>query len=292
MLFLTQQETHGDRNGNGAIEYRFAIYLMRPSKHFIESLSRGLAVLSLLSDYTGPLTLTQLSKKLGLTKSAIQRITFTLQRLGYIDRDARDKTFRLGPRTLSIGFSVMRNLDLKSVAYPYLEETSKESGETVNLGVLDGNAIVYVEKIVSDRALNVNVRIGSRLPLHSTSIGKTILAFLPEGRREKLLKEIDPIPYTSRTITKKNDLKIELEKIRNRGFATTNEEMEVGVRAVAAPIRNVKGEVVAAVNIAVPSIRVSMKRLEMDFAERIIQTANCISFVLGYQEPIRTDRGG
>jgi len=189
----------------------------------------------------------------------------------------------LGPKTLSVGLSVIRDLDLKKVAFPFLEKTSKEIGETVNLAILDGTDIVYVERIKTEQILNINLQIGSRLPAYCTSMGKAMLAFLPEDRLQEILKKMDLRPVTPYTITCKGDLRKELKKVKARGFATNNEELSLGLRSVAAPVRNFKGEVIAAVNIAVPSIRISQKRLEKIFAEKVVETANQISSTLGYK---------
>lgn len=257
---------------------------METSRNFIESLSRGLSILSVLSESLSPLNLTELSQQLRLSKSTIQRLTYTLHRLGYLDRDGETKKFRLGPKTLSIGFSVMRNLDLRKAALPYLEKTSKEIGETVNLAVLDGTEIVYVERIKTEQILNINLQVGSRLPAYCTSMGKAMLSFLQKDRLEELLKKIDLRPLTSHTITSKEGLRKELERVKACGFATNNEELSHGLRSVAAPVRNFKGEVIAAVNIAVPSIRISQKKIETIFAKKVMETAFQISSVLGYKE--------
>jgi len=119
-----------------------------PLRNFVQSLSRGLSILSVLAESSSPLNLTEISHQLRLSKSTIQRLTFTLLQLGYLNRDKETKKFRLGPKVLSLGFAVIRSLDLKEMAYPYLEETSREVGETVNLAVLDGTEIVYVERIL------------------------------------------------------------------------------------------------------------------------------------------------
>ena len=257
--------------------------MANPLQNFVQSLSRGLSVLSVLAESSSPLNLTEISHQLRLSKSTIQRLTFTLLQLGYLNRNKETKKFRLGPKILSLGFAAIRNLDLKEVAYPYLEETSREVGETVNLAVLDGTEIVYVERIRTQQILNINLNVGSRLPVHCTSMGKTILAFLPNNRLEEVLKKIELPSLTSLTITSKKGLKKELGKIARRGFAINNEELSNGLRSVAAPIKNHNGEVIAAVNIAVPSIRVSLKRLETVLARKVVETADKISFMLGYK---------
>lgn len=257
---------------------------MESSRKFIKSLNRGLGILSCLAESTSPRTLTELSHQLNLSKSTIQRLTHTLQRSGYLDRDEETKKYCLGPKVRSLGFWVMRSLDLRKVAFPYLEDTSKEIGETVNLAILDGAEIVYVERIKTQQILNINLHVGSRLPAYCTSMGKAILAFLSEDEVEKILRKKKLSLLTPYTIVLKENLKRELRRVKIRGFATNNEELSIGLRSVAAPVRDLTGRVIAAVNIAVPSIRVSTKRLETVFAKKAVETANRISFALGYRQ--------
>jgi IclR family pca regulon transcriptional regulator len=177
----------------------------------------------------------------------------------------------------------MKDLDLRRVAIPYLEATSNEIGETVNLAILEGAEVVYIERIKTQQILNINLQVGSRLPAYCTSMGKAMLAYLDENQLEEILKKTDLVPFTSRTIARKADLKRELIGVRVRGFAMNNEELSEGLRSVAAPVRNVKGEVIAAVNIAVPSIRISLKKMETVLAKKAMETAFKISSALGYQ---------
>ena len=262
---------------------------MKSEKKFINSLSRGLSVLSLVSESSSPLTLTELSNHLQLRKSTVQRLTYTLQHLKYLQRDLEAKTYRLGPNALSIGLSAMRSLDLRNVAPPILKEASKEIGETVNLAILDGSDIVYIERIKTEQIVNINLHVGSRLPAYCTSMGKAILAFLPREHSEKVLKTTKLNPVTPYTINSKTALREELRKVRERGFSTNNEELSIGLKSVAAPVRNYKGEVIAAVNIAIPSIRAPLEKLETFFAEKVIDTANRISLNLGYKKNLKSN---
>jgi PcaR/PcaU/PobR family beta-ketoadipate pathway transcriptional regulator len=257
---------------------------MEPSRNFIESLSRGFGLLFTLSESSSPLSLTELSHRIQLSKSTVQRLTYTLQSLGYLDRDRETKKFRLGQRAVLLGLSILKHSDLRKVAFPHLEKTSKEINETVNLAILDGTEIVYVERIKTQQILNINLEVGSRLPAYCTSMGKAILAFLPEDRLRGLLEEMEMKPQASNTITSKEILRKELERVRRRGFATNNEELSNGLRSVAAPVRDASGKVIAAVNIAVPSSRVQLKKLETELAPKVVETADRISFTLGYRK--------
>jgi IclR family pca regulon transcriptional regulator len=257
---------------------------MESTRNFIESLSRGLSVLSALARSPVPLSLTELADQVGLSRSTMQRLTHTLLHLGHLDRDEETKKYRLGPRSLHFCFSVMKGLDLRKITLPYLERAAREIGETVNLAILDGAEILYVERIHVHQILNVNLQVGSRLPAHCTSLGKAILAFMPGKRLDAVLEKIALDPFTPQTITAKAGLRGELKRVRLQGFAANDEELVTGLRSVAAPVRNFAGEVIAAVNVAVPSERVSMKKLRTFFARKVLETAGEISFILGYEE--------
>lgn len=257
---------------------------MQTPRNFIESLSRGLSVLSILSESSSPLTLTELSDQLHLSKSSIQRLAFTLQQLGYLNRDEETKKYQLGQKVLSFGFSAMKNLDIRRVALPLLEKASKEIGENVNLAILEETEIVYIERIKTQQILNINLNVGSRLPVYCTSMGKVMLAFLHEDRLEGILERIEFKPLTPYTISNEKHFRRELKKVRARGYAVSNEELSLGLRSVAAPVRNFTGGVIAAVNTGVLSMRIPLRKLETVLAKKIVETAEKISVALGYND--------
>lgn len=247
-------------------------------------MARGLSILTILAERATPLSLTQLSAELGLRISTVQRFTYTLQKLGYLERDQENKKFRLTSKVLSLGSLFLSGPDLAEVAFPYLRELSKETGETVNLCILDGTEIVYLQRVPTLHLLRSGIRLGSRHPAHCTSVGKVLLAFLPQDRLEDVLPRMGLQSFTPKTITNQKDLRKELDKVRARGFAICNEELSLGVRAVAAPIRNLEGEVVAGVNIGIPTARCSMKDWENRFGQKVMGTAARISAALGFKD--------
>jgi IclR family pca regulon transcriptional regulator len=256
---------------------------MEPSRNFTESVSRAFSILSVLSEDPSPLSLTELAHKLHLSKSTIQRLTYTLQHLGYLDREDATKKYHLGPKVFSLGLFVMKNLDLRKLAFPYMEELSNNIGEIVNLSILNGTEIVYLARTETQHILNINLHVGSRRPAYCTSMGKLLLAFLPEGQLEDYLTKVELNPLTPHTITSTEILREELKKIKVQGFAIANEESSIGLRSVAAPLKNFTGETVAAINIGVPSVRISLKKLRTILAKQVIETADRISVVLGYR---------
>jgi len=157
-----------------------------------------------------------------------------------------------------------------------------ETGETVNLTILSGSEILYVERIMSDYLVNVNVNIGDRLPVHCASMGKVVLAYLPEDRLETILSSISFEKKTDNTIISRSALIGELEQIRSKGYAINDEELEKGLRAVAAPIFNYTGEAFAATNIAWTTARHPERRTFSEYATKIVAAADKISRLMGF----------
>jgi len=241
-------------------------------------------VLSALSESSIPLSLTELSRLIPQSLSSLQRITFTLQQLGYLIKDLETKKYNLGQQAISLGFSIIKNFELKQIASPFLKSASEEIGETVNLAILDGLEIIYVERVKTQQILNINLEVGSRLPAFCTAMGKAMLAFLPEDQLENILRKIEFKSIATKALKNEQRLRRDLKKVRDKGFAVNNQELADGLRSVAAPVRNYKGEVIAAVNIAVPTIRVSLENLETVLAEKVKEIAGNISSAIGYKQ--------
>jgi len=192
------------------------------------------------------------------------------------------KKYRYGPRLAALGLSALKNMNLRQSALPILQQLRDETGETINLTILSGAEILYVERIMSDYLVNVNVNVGDRLPVYCASMGKVILAYLPESRLEKILTSINFVPRTDKTIVSRSELLKELEQIRANGFAINDEELEKGLRAVAAPIFNYTGEAFAATNIAWTTARHPDRAAFADYAQQIVAAAKQISRLMGY----------
>ena len=253
-------------------------------RNFVESVERGLNVFSFIVNSKKAVGITQISKALHLSIGSVQRVTYTLQKLGYLRKDEDIQKYSIGNNGLVLGLGIVKGLDLKRIAYPYLKELSAEINETVNLAVLDGIQIVYIDRVKTGQIININLNIGSKLPVYCTSMGKSLLAFLPNDELLELLNKITLKPITPHTITNKARLLKELEKVKERGFSVNDKELDIGLRSVAAPVRNEYGTVVAAVNIAVPSSRVTFEELRTKFASKVIHLSKVISEALGYRE--------
>ncbi len=254
-----------------------------PDKDHIQSIEKCFLVLDCLSRSQAQMNLEEIVKQTGFKKTTCFRIVKTMVNLGLIETAPGKKTYQFGSRLVSLGLAALKNMNLHQAALPVLKKLCRETGETINLTILSGTQILYVERIMSDYLVNINVNVGDRLPVYCASMGKAILAFLSPESLDEILGEIDFIPKTEQTIASEEMLKQELETIRTRGFAINDEELEKGLRAVAAPIFNHRGEAFAAVNVAWTTARRPERSAFNEFSEKILDAARTISKLMGHQ---------
>jgi DNA-binding IclR family transcriptional regulator len=247
-------------------------------------MARGFLVLAKVCRNETQLSLSELAKESDLSIGAIQRLTYTMEKIGLLERDRRTKRFRVGPRMISLALSITGNLELKKVAYPFMQELSDEIGEVVGLGSLEGDRIILVDIIHTQHLLNINMNIGAAIPPHATATGKAILAFLPDSRVEEILSYRELTKFTASTITSIKSIKNELEQVRARGFATAFDENAQGLTTIGAPVRNHDGEVTAAMTIMVPSMKITKTKFISAFKKKVVQTADQISLAMGHLE--------
>lgn len=255
---------------------------MTEAKYTLETLLRGLNILSLYTRETPALTLTEITKATNLNKTTVYRILTTLENTGYLIRDSETKRYRPGLKVLQLGFASISSLEVRQVARIYLKQLSEQVGETVSLSVLDGPDIIYVDRVRNQGIVGVVLGMGSRLPAHCASMGKAMLAHLPPDELRQYLDQVNPEPCTQKSLVERQALEMELDLVRKQGYATNDEELEIGLRAVAAPIWDNSDRAVAAVNITGSVSSVSQERLVGELAESVRQTAAQISQALGY----------
>ena len=246
----------------------------------IRSVDRAIAILDLLAQ-EGWRAGAEVARELGVHRSTALRLLATLARHGLVERDPHTAKYRLGPRLAQLASAVRGEGDLRQVARPVCEALARSLGETVTLDVLDGDEIVPVEQATgSTSVVSVNW-LGTRSPIHCTASGKVILAFAPEPLRSRLLEA--PLERrTAHTIVERAALEAQLAEVRETGFARTFEELEVGLNAIAAPVRSSAGEVVGAVDVSGPAHRLgSSGRAQM--VSRTRQAADDLSRRLGYR---------
>lgn len=252
------------------------------SRYNIEALSRGLEVLSLFSAERPELSLSQIVELLKLNKSTAYRILTTLEARQYLEQKPDSHLYRPALKTLQIGFAAISSLEVSQIAHPYLERLSQEVGETVSLAVLDGFRTVYVDRIHNQTIVGVVLRIGSSLPAHCTALGKVLLADLPLEELNNLLASQELTAYTPKTLVTREALLAELETIRCQGYAIDDEELASGLRAAAAPIRDLSKRAIAAVNVTGNTLRISHDRLTSEIIPAVIYTSKQVSSALGY----------
>ncbi len=217
----------------------------------IQSLVRGLAVVRAFDGDHPRLTLADAARRAGLSRATARRVLHTLVTEGYAATDGR--TFRLTPRILELGFAYLSALGLPAVAQPHLEALSATVGESTSLAVLDGDQVVYVARVATRRIMSVGITVGTRFPAYATSMGRVLLAGLDDAAVADLLAG-DLVALTPRTLTDRAALRTEVERARSRGWAVVEEELERGLRSIAAPVRDASGGTVAAVNVSTSAL--------------------------------------
>jgi IclR family pca regulon transcriptional regulator len=220
------------------------------SADYVQSLARGLQVLRAFDRELANPSLSEIAERIGLSRAVVRRSLLTLQHLGYVG--SRGRSFFLTPRVLELGYSYLSSLDLTELAQQCLEQLSQRVGESCSMAVLDGSDIVYVLRVPVRRVMSVALGVGARLPAFAASMGRVILADLPDAELALWLKAQKFRAYTPQTIHTANALKAELLRVRKQGYALTSRELEPGLCSIAVPIRTAEGQVVAALNIGMP----------------------------------------
>lgn len=245
---------------------------------FMTSLARGLAVIRAFSDQRRSLTIAQISNKTGIPRAAVRRCLYTLNQLGYADSEANN--FYLKPKILSLGYSYLSSTPLTVSAQPILNNISRTLHESCSLAVLDDNEVLYVARSAASRIMSVSLNTGSRLPAYCTSLGRVLLANLDEEAFDAYLAQVKLRAYTERTVVSAERLMEILAGVRKADFAMVEEELEVGLRSIAVPVRGASGTVHAALNIGAQATRVSATQLVEDFLPVLRQGAADLSLLL------------
>jgi IclR family pca regulon transcriptional regulator len=245
-----------------------------PERDYVQSLSRGLTVLQAFNAERPAMTLADMSRATGLTRATARRLLHTLVTLGYVCTDGR--TFELTPRVLDLGFAYVSSLQLPDIAQPFMEELSDRVHESVSASVLDGTQIVYVARVNTQRIMGISLAIGSRLPAAWTSMGRVLLAGLEGGALDEFLGRLVVAGPTAQSISDVESLRSEIDSVRAQGYALIDQELEVGIRSVAAPLRDRRGRTLAAVNVGTHAARVTLKELRGVILPDLLSTARSI----------------
>lgn len=255
----------------------------------LKALDKSLAILEILSQENSPLSIAELSKRLGIYPSTIHRILDTLRYWGYVEQDSHTQRYQLGLKVLELGMTKLQGMELIKEATSYLKELQNQSNETVHLAILDEGEVLYLDKEESSQSIRMVSRVGRRVPAHCTALGKVLLAYLEEEEQEKVINEKGLPLFTENTITNKKKLREELSKVREQGFAEDREEHEKDVRCLAVSIKDHRGTVIAAVSLSVPAFRMNAGK-KKKLKKTLIQAGEDISERLGYNRTISLGR--
>ncbi|TCP40678.1 IclR family transcriptional regulator [Tamaricihabitans halophyticus] len=242
--------------------------------HHVQSLERGLAVIRAFGARAPELTLSDVAKQTGLTRAAARRFLLTLVDLGYVRTDG--KLFTLTPKVLELGYAYLSSSTLPEVAQPHLEWLSAQVHESSSVSILEDTEVVYVARVPVSRIMTVAINVGTRFPAYATSMGHVLLAGLPPAELTEYLARAELAPLTPRTITSAEALSAQLDKVRQQGWAQVDQELERGLRSMAAPIRDGNGEVIAAVNVSTQASRGTLAEMRRDIGADLLAAAGRI----------------
>jgi IclR family pca regulon transcriptional regulator len=241
---------------------------------FVQSLERGLAVIRAFDAEHPQLTLSEVARATGLTRAAARRFLLTLVELGYMHTDGR--LFSLRPRILELGYAYLSSLSLPEVALRHMEALVAQVHESCSMSVLDGDDVVYVARVPTRRIMTVAISVGTRFPAYATSMGRVLLAARPASWLEDYLSRAELRPLTRRTITDPAKLRSVLTRISAQGYAIVDQELEEGLRSLAAPVHGEDGSVVAALNVSAHASRGPSDVVRKDLLPPLLATARRI----------------
>jgi IclR family pca regulon transcriptional regulator len=246
----------------------------------LQSLERGIAVIQIFSRERPALTLSEVARLTGITRATARRILLTLEEVGHVRSDGR--LFSLTPRVLTLGWAYLSSLNLWETAQPMMEELAQSTNESCSAATLDLPDVVYVARMPTRRIMTIALGVGTRLPAHCTAMGRVLLAGVTGGELDAFLAGTDLEAFTDRTITDRSRLREAIETVREDGWALVDQELEIGLRSVAAPLM-AGGRTVAALNVAVAAPRVPLDELRGTILPQLLTTARSISAALDRQ---------
>ena len=264
----------------------------RPS-NLVQTLERASFILDILGRSPQGISIKDLSDKMHLPKGTTHRLLSSLSYFGYVRQDQNTKNYSLGFKLVELGNMLLGQLDLRKEAELFLRDLAERTKETVHLVILDGNEIVYLDKLETEPhtgGLRMASRVGSRNPAHSCAVGKALMAYLPAEALARIVEEKGLPKRTGNTITDYDQLKEHMMLVRKQGYAVDDEENERGIRCVGAPIFNQAGRAVAAISVSGPAFRVTKKSVQEKLKKEVMETALRISQRLGFKG--RTRRPG
>jgi IclR family pca regulon transcriptional regulator len=246
-----------------------------PGDQFVQSLARGLSVITAFDADHPAMTLSDIAGRTGLSRATARRFLHTLVELGYVRFDG--KQFALTPQVLRLGTAYLSGLGLPQLVQPHLEQLSARLGESTSAAVLDGDEIVYVARAATQRIISVGLSVGSRLPAYCTSMGRVLLAFSSANDLDAFLDRVPLVRQTPHTIVEAALLRRELQRIRAEGYSLVDQELELGLRSIAVPVRQSDGRAVAAINVGAQAARVDLATMTQSYLPVLREAAEQIA---------------
>jgi IclR family pca regulon transcriptional regulator len=248
------------------------------SRDFVASLARGLAVIRSFGENAEALTLSEVAQRSSMSRAAARRFLLTLGELGYVT--AVDKRFRLTPRVLDLGYAYLASRDLPQAAHPFIERVTATTQEACSVCVLDGTEVVYVAKVPGTRVMTSTHSVGTRVPAYPTSMGRVLLAALAPAALDDYFAEAEIEPLTRHTVTDETQLRAVLKRVAADGYSVVDQELEEGLRSIAAPVRDKSGAVVAALTVCANSSRIGVDTMLHSFLPTVREAAEGLSAAL------------
>jgi IclR family pca regulon transcriptional regulator len=284
-----KRAAHGASGGGGATIVAPKGPLVTPASqidgltgdpNFMTSLARGLAVIRAFSQQRRHLTIAQLSQRTGIPRAAVRRCLYTLAKLGYVAADDA-RGYSLRPAILALGHAYLSSTPLATMAQPLLDHVSDALHESSSMAVLEGDEILYIARsTTTTRLMSIDLGLGSRLPAYCSSMGRVLLASLPEADLDAYLARVSLTRLTHRTLTTKAELKRALDEVRRKGFSVVDQELEIGLRSIAVPVVDPAGKVIASINVGTQSARVSVGEMQDKFLAQLQHAAHELSTLL------------
>jgi IclR family transcriptional regulator, pca regulon regulatory protein len=243
-------------------------------RQFVQSLERGLDVIRVLSLPGTGRTLSEVARGTGLTRASARRFLLTLEELGYVR--CEDRRFALTPRVLELGYAFLSSLTLPQIAQPHLRALVERVRESSSVSVLDGTDVVYVAREPTQRIMTVAISVGTRFPAHATSMGRVLLAGLGDHELDRFLAAAELRSFTAATLTDRRKLRSELDRVRARGWAFVDQELEDGLRSIAVPIRSPGGQVTAAMNLSTHASRRTPTAIRRELLPPLLEAAGAV----------------
>lgn len=252
------------------------------SEYAVQAVRNAITIMELLGDYEHELSIGEIAVKLTLTKSNVNKLLANLERFGYVERNRYTGNFRLGVKTFQISQAYINKLDLIEVSLQAMQDLKNLLNESVYVGVIRQDSVVYLDVIETDEPVRIRPRIGNVGPAYATAMGKAQLSLMDEKEVEALYESREFKPFTRHTVKSLDELKIQLAEARERGYALDMEEYEEGVCCISSPVLNFMGNVIAGISVSAPKERMNDRRIAEVAVPAVKETARKLSVQFGY----------